>query len=555
MALEYLQGLDTNAPYSDETVNRVKDLLNAGAVDVNEVSTYFGVPKDVVVQGLTGISKGAFQSGGINDDQVRRVEGLVRTGVMSVPEVSQYFGAAPETVEGFLSNTVGYNENQLNQARMGLPVTASGSTGSGIPTGLRGAEEALTGGATGAIEMLDQLNQAARGDLAGQYGQGIAEARAQAEAAKDYISSGTAEGLAALQEGIAQGRQDITSAFGRAEGMFDPYRQAGTTALDQQLALSGALGQEAFDQAYQESPQMAFLREQGMRANLAGAAATGGLGGGNVQKELQRFGQGLASQGLQQQISNLGALSGQGLDATSNAATVATGRGANLSNLASTEAQARLNALANRGSNLANVATTFGGQQLTAMSNLGNQLANVGLSTGLPAAQTISNLGINLASGRTRAGELLANQYGQAATQLGGIYTQQGRDVASTVDSQRRMIMDLVNQGVLTEAQAQEAFSTNMANLQASTGGQLSGVPNAPIFAPDYSGQIGNAFQAAGTGAYIAKQGQTGSGTGSAFQPQVSGGFNPAAMPSYVPSGTGFTNPVAEFQIPQIGGF
>ena len=251
---------------------------------------------------------------------------------------------------------------------------------------------------------------------------------------------------------------------------MQPYEQAGQTALQQQLALSGALGQEAFNQAYQESPQMAFLREQGMRANLAGAAATGGLGGGNVQKELQRFGQGLASQGLQQQIGNLGALSGQGYGAAGT---------------------------------MANIATGLGSQQLQAQTGLGQQLAGYGLSTGLPAAQTISSLGTNLATGRTRAGEMLASQYGQTAQQLGGIYSGQGRDIAAMTDAQRQMIMNAVQSGAMTEAQAQQAYSTNMANLQSGIGSQLAGVPNAPIFAPDYGQQIGQAYQAGGVGAYI----------------------------------------------------
>ena len=42
------------------------------------------------------------------------------------------------------------------------------------------------------------------------------------------------------------------------------------------------------------------------------AAALGGLGGGNVQKELTRLGQDLASTQLQNQIANLAALSRQG---------------------------------------------------------------------------------------------------------------------------------------------------------------------------------------------------------------------------------------------------
>lgn len=551
MSIALLQGLPTGGNYTAETVDKVKELLNSGAVDVNDVSQYFSVPKALVVQSLTGIPPSAFTGGNLTEQQVDAVEKLVKTGVMSTPEVSEYFNAPPEIVERHLTDIRGYNPSQLAEAQMGLPVTqfeeepeppinidpepdtrimgdpepvrsaatpaatplpmptmatTQYATGSEIPTGLRGSEMALKGGATGAIEMLDQLNRAGRADLTTQYETGLEQAAAQSQIARGDITSGTTQGLNAIGTGFGQAREDIGGAYGRAEEMFNPYMQAGNTALQQQMALSGALGQDAFNQAYQESPQMAFLREQGMRANLSGAAATGGLGGGNVQKELQRFGQGVASQGLQQQISNLGALSSQGLGATGSAAGIATGAGTNLANLATGEAQARSNALMSQGSNLANIATGLGSQQLGTQTNLGNQLASYNLSTGLPAAQSISSLGTNLAAGRTRAGEQLAGQYGQTAGQLAGIYSGQGRDVAAMTDSQRQMLMNMVQSGAMTEAQAQQAYSTNMANLQSGVGSQLAGVPNAPIFAPDYGTQIGNAFQAGGIGAYLSGQ-------------------------------------------------
>jgi hypothetical protein len=511
MALDYLQGIPTQEPYTAETVDKVKDLLNSGQVDVGEVSMYFNVPKALVVQSLTDIPPSAYNSGVLTEPQIDAVEKLIRTGVMSTPEVSEYFSATPEVVERHLTDIRGYNPSQIAEAQMGLPVTqieeppivtppptpepptpvtptpvtptpvtptpvtptpqlpsmatTQYATGSEIPTGLRGSEMALKGGATGAIEMLDQLNRAGRADLAEQYAKGLEQAEAGAET---------------------------------ASGFMQPYQQAGEAALQQQLALSGALGQDAFNQAYQESPQMAFLREQGMRANLSGAAATGGLGGGNVQKELQRFGQGLASQGLQQQISNLGALSGQGQNAAGT---------------------------------MANIATGLGGQQLQTQTNLGNQLASYNLSTGLPAASQIGNLGVNLATGRTQAGRDLANQYGATATAMGNVYSGQGRDVASMMDSQRTMLMNMVQSGAINEAQAQEAYGTAMANLQSGVGNQLAGVPNAPIVAPNYGQQAGNAFQAASAGAYLGGQ------MNNNQQPQgMSAGFN-----------TLFSNPAAYY--------
>jgi hypothetical protein len=636
MSIGKLQGLSAQPPYDYETVEKVKGLLNSGQVDVNDVSNYFNVEKAFVIQSLTDIPPNAYTSGSLDAPQVAAVQKLIELGVASTKDVSQYFSAPEEIVERNLTEQLGYTPAQIAQARVGIPITQASpaaiaetpveiaetpATGAEIQTGLLGSEQALTSMAQAAIDRLDRLNQQGRQDLANQYQQGLAQAAAAAAQARGDITAGTTQGLEALGAGFGQARQDITQgtaqglealgagfgqartditdSFGRAEGMFDPYRQAGTTALQQQMALSGALGQDAFNQAYQESPQMAFLREQGMRANLSGAAATGGLGGGNVQKELQRFGQGLASQGLQQQIANLGALSGQGLAATGSTANIATGAGSNLANLASGEGQARLGALTNQGanlgnlataegttrlqaatnqgSNLANIATGLGSQQLQTQANLGNQLSGYGLSTGLPAAQTLNNLGINLAQGRINEGLQQAQDQRNLANALAGIYQTQGTNLTGMIDSQRTMLMDLVNRGALTEAQAQQAYATNMANLQSGVGSQLAGVPNSPIFAPDYGAQIGDAFQAAGVGDYISRNrlGTTAGGAapgapvfqsqpitmnpgvmpqlpgGYGFQLPSAGGVVPALMPQQ-PTYE-FQSPLTAYQIPQLG--
>jgi hypothetical protein len=282
--------------------------------------------------------------------------------------------------------------------------------------------------------MLDMLNRSGRADLADQYAKGLQQAETQA---------------------------------GLASGFMQPYQQAGETALQQQMALSGALGQDAFNQAYQESPQMAFLREQGMRANLAAAGATGGLGGGNVQKELQRFGQGLASQGLQQQIQNLSGLTSSGQNAAGT---------------------------------MANIATGLGNQQLNAQMALGQGLAGQSSMYGLPAAQQIGNLGVNLATGRTNAGQQLANQYGAAATALGNVYSSQGQNLANMLSGQTSSIINQRNQAATNEALAQQGYGADMANIQSGISSAIAGVPNAPINVPNYQNQTMNALYSAGAG-------------------------------------------------------
>ena len=499
MAIGNLQGLPKESPYTVETVDRVKDLLNAGLVDVSDVSQYFGVPKALVIQSLTDIPPSAFTSGNLNASQVEKVQELINNGVASTSEVSDYFKAPVEIVERNLTEQMGYTPAQLAEARAGLPVspapypavevtptptltptpeftptpepmptpitermppptpepmptltaqnptpaitdqmtplvTTQYETGSEIPTGLRGSEMALKGGAAGAIEMLDMLNRAGRSDLADRYAKGLEQAAASAET---------------------------------ASGFMQPFQQAGETALQLQLALSGALGPEEFQKAYQESPQIQFLREQGEQGVMRNAAAMGGLGGGNVQKELSRFNQGLASQGLQQQIQNMSGLASQGQQASGT---------------------------------LANIATGLGSQQLQTQVGLGQGLAGQSSMYGLPAAQSIGNLGINLAAGRTQAGRDLANQYGAAASGLSNIYSAQGQNLANMLGGQRNLIMDQRTQAALNEARAQQGYGSDMANIQSGVGSAIAGVPNVPLNTPDYQNQAMNALYAAGMG-------------------------------------------------------
>ena len=79
----------------------------------------------------------------------------------------------------------------------------------------------------------------------------------------------------------------------------------GSQGLERQAALAGLRGNQAQGQAFQsfqDSPGQQFLRDQGQRSVLAGASATGGLGGGNVQRELAKFGTGLAAQDFNNQF-------------------------------------------------------------------------------------------------------------------------------------------------------------------------------------------------------------------------------------------------------------
>lgn len=274
-----------------------------------------------------------------------------------------------------------------------------------MPTGQVGFEDAISKGLA---------------DVSGTLG------ASQAEVAKLYGLN-----IADIQAAQARARGDLQTTFGDALSYFKPYQTAGQTALDRQMALSGAMGREAFDQAYVEDPYIAFLREQGMRANLAGASATGGLGGGNVQKELQRFGQGLAAQGVQQQVQNLGALSGMGLSAAGGAAGVQQNLGTALSGLGMNAAQM-----------LSGQRGALAGEQ----SQYGTNLANV-------QAQAAAAI----AGQRARTGELLAGQIGTGAANLGDLASQQGTQISQGITGATQNINDWLqywaNSGALSAEQ------------------------------------------------------------------------------------------------------
>lgn len=133
------------------------------------------------------------------------------------------------------------------------------------------------------------------------------------------ISSKGSKSAAATTARAATEAADIQRRqFVETKEQLQPFIEPGLKAQQLQAALSGALGTEAQAaafQSFQESPGTQFLREQGLRLVNTGAAATGGLGGGERLRELTRFSQGLALQDFQNQFNRLGAVTGTGLSA------------------------------------------------------------------------------------------------------------------------------------------------------------------------------------------------------------------------------------------------
>ena len=421
-----------------------------------EMMNQFGGIDLAKAQGLSDAAKSGQAAntvkGKVTDEQVK-------TWIAGNPN------ATPDQVNSAMQQW-GVTAEQFGRV-MGIPTSqVIKNNANFIPTGVAGYEDAMNKGLTDATGTLRAAETSSRSDLTD----------AQAKVAALYGLNVTD-----IQSAGDKARTDIQNTFKTATDYYAPYQSAGTNALKLQQALAGASGQDAFNQAYQESPYIAFLREQGMRANLAGSAATGGLGGGNVQKELNRFGQGLASQGLQTQIGNLQNLSSQGLNAAQGASGVQQGMGTNLSNIDTGTAQ---NVASQRGA-LAGATTGYG-----------VNMANIGQTTGTNVANLQAQTASGIANTRSAAGNAIANNLNAAAINLGNLANQQGTNAANQINNQTAAVQGINS----ANATNQQNYVTGLAGAQANAvnGQQLAQAP-----AMNWSTALGGALQIGGNAANL----------------------------------------------------
>ena len=347
--------------------------------------------------------------------------------------------------QGMSDADIAYNMIQYGVSPQQI-IAATGESPSGIlerysdatqelgmaPSGLAGRERAIDKGLSSALESIAAAAGQGRGDI---------------ESARD-----TATGQA--QESFDQGRE-----------FYRPYAEGGQQAFDQQLALSGASGQAAFDQANMESPYTRFLQEEGERAVTRNASALGGLGGGNVMQELQRRGQGLAQQGLQQQYNNLSSLSGMGMASASGRA-----------GLSGTEGQVA--------------------SGITSMA--GRNMADMSMSAGQQAGQAQLLAGQFRGLGRTDAGNMIADQRNQTSINMSNLAGGQGQGTSDIYGQGRSNLADMLLNYALQGANTNLAQGQNRMDGARMYGGQsgIPGVQNNP-------GMLGELGQAAGGAAAL----------------------------------------------------
>jgi len=427
--------------------------------------------------------------------------------------VMQQNKVSPEAVQ----QAMGFNLAEFQQRYAAQQAAAT-------PIGLAGYEQASQKGLTDATSQL----QSTLANINNLYGINITDLQNAAAGARGDITKGYDDASGYITKGYDDARGDITKGYGEARGYFQPFYQGGQTAYQQQMALSGALGQDAFNAARQESPYEKFLFEQGMRSNLAGASATGGLGGGNVQKELQRFGQGLASQGLQQQIGNLNTLSGYGFQGAGALGNLATGEAGMMGNLATGRAGAMGNLATGRAGALADIGLNTAQNIASGRSQQAGFEANVGTNI----AQMRQNTGQNIASNRMSVAEMIARQEENAALQQAKMLESQGNNMSNLYGTQGENLINLGQNAYDKYIQDVQNEAMTQADLYLQQGNVLGGQPFAqaqlaqadlaqPQYAQqaafaqadfaqapptNYSGMATDALSAAGTGYYLGQR-------------------------------------------------
>lgn len=273
------------------------------------------------------------------------------------------------------------------------------------------------------------------------------------EGATAAIGQGSQASLSALEELLGQARGEIASgrerALAGATGLFErgvqPLEQIGAGAAEaqqQQAALSGALGPEAQAQAiaaFQASPQQQFLREEGERALVRNAAALGGLGGGQVRRELARFGTGLAAQDFGQQFARLGEVANRGLGARTAAAQLGAGQAGLQTGIEQAATEGTAGLLAGQGRDAASI-----------LGGAGSRLADLRFQTGRDVAQAISGTTQGLANLSNEQGQALQSIFGEGAANVANLFNLAGQGDAASQEQLAQLLSNLdINEATL----------------------------------------------------------------------------------------------------------
>jgi hypothetical protein len=246
---------------------------------------------------------------------------------------------------------------------------------------------------------------------------------------------------------IDQTQGMVTDLYSQGQGYLQPYRESGQGANQLQAALSGAMGPQAQAEAYaqfNQSPGQNYLTGESERAIMRNAAATGGLGGGNLLKELQANATGLAQQDFNNYYNRLGSV-------------------------------------ADRGFGAAGAAAGLRGNEAGTQAGLGQYAASIPIQIAGQQAAMQYQAGRDLAGNYGQIGSGLANAANQQGQGLSGIYGNYGTNLTNLLTNFNQM-----NQ------QGGQNLAGLLGNNNMNASGQMMGSPSAIPGQTNYMGQVGN---------------------------------------------------------------
>jgi hypothetical protein len=291
-AIRYLQDANGNIIGAPQSYSLEDEKFWTGALLASAVT-------GSAIAGWAGAGAGASETAALGSAEKAALYGSQGYGAgMTGAEVAAYDAA----LAGGTSSAAGGSGGYLGS--WGGWGADFGELGSMLTTTTAG-----TGGASGGTASTSGLSP--RGSALVKGGAGLASTYMQGQAAQD---------AAAAQQAAAQaGQTQAQQMYAQLMQSLQPYLSDGTSALTAQgnlLGLNGNPAQQTAINELQASPQFTSALKLGENRILANASATGGLRGGNTQAALAQFSPQLLSATINDQLTRLSGVTGQGLSAT-----------------------------------------------------------------------------------------------------------------------------------------------------------------------------------------------------------------------------------------------
>jgi hypothetical protein len=178
------------------------------------------------------------------------------------------------------------------------------------------------------------------------------------------------------------GRQDVLQGTGRAVDQLQPYAGYGPAATTRLAEFAGLQGNGAATAALANDPGYQFRLSQGLQGLDRSAASRGMLLSGAQTKAVQGFGQGLASDEMNNAWNRVAGLQGIGQQASGGISNLYSGAGTTLSNLATGQASQNAQAAQTAGNAVSNAQMAAGNARSSAYQNMGSSI-NTGINNAL----------------------------------------------------------------------------------------------------------------------------------------------------------------------------